>query len=186
MKKFNIDAYEEKLKKNPEYEGYTEKDGTEISEYYRLRPDATTDAFDRKQVETYTRIESRPDAYRTAYLFNREGNLISVAHYFSTALEIGIWQQFDSTGKLTGETDKDKEYPFALKDVIEFGKKHQVDFSKTGRVRRGYDSVYKANVWNLRWTVDEKVPEPYQQLFTLDGTTGKVLEEKKEGPPRRL
>ncbi|MBO9594831.1 MAG: hypothetical protein J7599_18145 [Niabella sp.] len=187
MKKFDIDEYEKKVRANPEYEGYTASDGTEITEYYRLPPEAPDlDAFDRSKVLAYTRIEKQPDGYRVAFQFNNKGNLIAVSYYYSSSLETGTWQQFDDAGRVVSETDKDKGYAFGLPDVIGFGKKHRVDFAKTGRVQRGYDPVYKTNVWELRWTVDERGTEPYQQVFVLDGATGKVLSEKKEGPPRRI
>ena len=187
MKKFNIDEYEEKLKKDPGYEGYTAPDGTEVTEYYRLPPEAPDlESFDRRKVLAYTRIEEHPDGYRTAYQFNKEGNLTAVSYYYSTSLETGKWQQFDDAGKLTGETDKDKGYAFTLSQVIGFGKRNGVDFAKTGRVQREYDRTYNANVWILRWVVDEAVKEPYQQIFILDGETGRVLKDYKEGPPQRL
>lgn len=187
MKKFDIDAYEKKIKDNPEYEGYMTPDGTEITEYYRLPPEAPDlDAFDREKVLAYTRIEKFPDGYRVAYQFNNKGNLTAVSYYYSTSLETGTWQQFNDTGAVISETDKDKGYAFTLPDVIEFGKRHQVDFARTGRIKRGYDPAYKTNVWELRWTVDVQAADPYQQVFVLEGATGKVLSEKKEGPPRRV
>lgn len=186
MESFDVDAYAKKLKENPDYEGYHTKEGVEVSEYYMPDQQAPSDTFNKQWVQSYTRIEERPDGYRTAYQFDRNGRQISVAYYFSTALEIGKWQKFDSTGKITEEVDKDASFPFSLEKVIAFGKAHKVDFAKTGRLRRGYDSTYKADVWNLRWVADAQGGEPYQQIYILDGGTGRILKEDREGPPQRI
>lgn len=186
-KTFDIDTYEKKLRKNPAYEGYRTPDGTEITEYCQLFPEAAApDSFNREQVQAYTRIEEFSNGYRVVWQFNNKGNLTALSCFYSTSLGTGKWQQFDDAGKLIGETDKDREYPFTLTQVIAFGKRQGVDFAKTGYLRRGYDSVYKAHVWALRWVVDEQVKEPHQQIYILDGATGRVLKAYREGPPQRI
>ncbi|WP_162902931.1 hypothetical protein [Taibaiella koreensis] len=183
MKHFDIARYEQQIKADPHYEGFAPDKDHYVWEHYRLDPDYLDEGYDKALVAGYVQAnEDRKEAIKEVFQFDREGRLQSTATYFSTSLEIGIWRRWNERGQLVTETDKDKSYPFALPQVLDFARQKGADLRTTGTVKRRYDSALKQYVWLLSWVVDYK-KETYQQSYLLDGISGKVLQQERGPAP---
>lgn len=122
LKKFDIKDYEQKKIADNSYEGYTRKDGVEITEISITNDQIEPEIFTRKNVEKYIQTEKGIDGFSDIFVFDKDGVLTEYSRYFQD-LETGIWKTYATDGKITSEDDKDKHYSFSIQQVINFSKK---------------------------------------------------------------
>jgi len=181
MKRFDIARYEQKIKADPEYEGYAPDKDHFIWEAYIPDPAYLDEGYNQALIAGYARTEEdRWEAIKETSEFDREGRLKATRTYFNDYLEVGIWRRWNVQGQMIEETDKDKPYPFTLRQVLDFAGQKGADLRTTGSVKRDYDTTLKQYVWRLTW-VAEHNGRSYEQYYLLDGVSGKILQQR-QGP----
>lgn len=93
-------------------------------------------------------------------------------------MPIGVYREYDPQGKVTKETDYDKNFKFSLDEVISLSKtKFKVDLNqKIARlnVSRGMDEDTKKNVYFLFLPVNDQS----YRLVKIDAENGKIISDK--------
>lgn len=178
IKKFDIDLFEKNVKANSSFEGYTNKENVEISQIMLIdNQNSSTNNIVKKYIQT----ELHNDRFEDVFVFDKTGNLREYSRYFSE-VETGIWKTYSIDGKILKEVNKDEHYPFSVKDVIDFSKKHKGNLSKNGSLKRAFDEKLQKHVYETEWIVEE--PEKsYTKAFILDGASGGIIKEYEKSVP---
>jgi len=94
------------------------------------------------------------------------------------AFNMGIWYEFDESGKLIKETDYDKPYKFTFDDIVKFCENEKILLQKGPILQNtGYHTVIRrdhnaeSSWWQIEWLKKPNVIE----IIKLDGNTGKIL-----------
>lgn len=183
MKHFDIARYEQRIKADPRYEGHALNNDEFLWESYTLNPEYLDEGYNKELVTGYTQVlEHKQENVKEVTEFDREGRQRETRQYFADYLETGVWRRYNIQGQVMQETDKDKPYPFSLRQVLDFARQKEADLRTTGQVKRGYDDTRKLYTWTLSWVVDKK-DTTYEENYILDGTTGKVLQQQKKPAP---
>ncbi len=118
--------------------------------------------------------------YRDIYTFDHNGNLISVKKFFGNNLEIGSWIYYKDEN-VDRRENKDIGYSFTLKDVLVYGKKNNIDFLKSGDIKKIQFGASNQKAWELTWNTGKLTGDGETYLFRkviLDGKSGKELASK--------
>jgi len=177
LPRFDINKYEANLKKNPDYEGYQKDQDTYVKQYHSIKEGYVEENYEKSIVENYVEQYISNNRFETFQTYDKDGLLQSVTHYFADNVEIGEWYYYKDE-KLVKTEDKDKNYPFSLDKVLEYGKKNNVDFTKSGKLSRFYSKAYGSYIYELQWNTGKKSADIEKSLFrkvVLDGSNGKEL-----------
>lgn len=180
MQKFDIEKYESNLRRNPLYEGYQKDEDTFVKQFYTIKNGYIEKMYTKSLVQNYIEQYIRKDRFEDYYIYDKDGALQTVTHFFGNDLEIGKWLFYEDH-KLIKTDDKDKNYPFNLDSVLSFGKRNKVDFTRSGKITRSKSSKYGFYVWDLTWNTGIKSPDGEKSIFKnviLDGASGKILFEE--------
>lgn len=178
---FDVDAYEELVKRQKGRSTLTLEDGT-IIQMSRPYFKDMSEGVERTS-QGFIRISPlKPYFIEIVKIFSSTGKLTRQG-YFLADNHIGLAQEFNERGKLIKEIDYEKRdwSKYHYNDVLKFLDKEKVIDLKTGR-GRGTFSFYldrENEKWNIEVT---EAPENgyVATLYTLDANTLKVLEVKKE------
>lgn len=181
LKEFDIDDFEKKIRSDEDYYGYIGKGGVEIQQLAIMDEQHLSQKFDRKFVLQYVQKEIETDGFSNKYYFNVNGRLEEFKQYFFD-VETGIWKTYSKDGEILTTVDKDKHYPFSIRQVIEFSKKNKGDLSKAGSLKRLRDNKSDKFIYEIEWVIDEPA-KSYTKAFILDGTTGVVIKEFEKSVP---
>lgn len=179
-KKFDINKYEENLKKNEFYEGYRRDAHTYVKQYHFIKQGYVEETYNRNLVENYVEEVITDDRYRDIYTFDHDGNLISVKKYFGNGVEIGSWIYYEGD-RIDRQENKDVGFSFTLQDVLVYGKKNNVDFLRSGDIKKIQFGPSNSNAWELTWNTGKISADGETYLFRkviLDGKSGKELVSK--------
>lgn len=177
LPRFDIDKYEANLKKNPDYDGYQKDPDTYVKQYHSIKEGYIEEKFEKSIVENYVEQLISNNRFETFQIYDKGGFLLSVTHYFADNIEIGQWLYYKDE-KLVKTEDKDKNFQFSLDKVLEYGKKNNVDFTKSGKLSRFYSKTYGTYIYELQWNTGKKSADIERSLFrkvVLDGSNGKEL-----------
>jgi hypothetical protein len=181
MQKFDINKYEENLKKDNGYEGYNKSNTVYVKQYHSIKEGYVEESYTKNLVENYIEENQYSNGFKDVMLYDKAGILTSLKKYFRDNVEIGIWQTYDASGSLIEEINKDEHYTFSIDDVLLFGKKNNVDFAKTGKVWREYSNEYKKYIWLLDWNTGKAgkaIDESIFRTVILDATNGISISDK--------
>lgn len=166
----------------------------------KIREKDTNYMFGQKN-NYYVSIQYNEDSYYAIKkIFNGNGIIQEKGAFFNGGdyLKLGIWYQYDDTGKLLKEIDYDEGYKFSFQDVLNFCQLKKIKIVK-GDVRKlpggFYTQILKdenngKKVWIIKYQDGIKITENvvtdgnkvvYKSVFEeiiLDGQTGKVISEK--------
>lgn len=120
--------------------------------------------------------------YQVSKTYYKNGNIKAKGIGFNgVGFPIGVWYEFDESGKLIKEINYDKFYDFTFEDIVRFCEKENIPLQKgpvlqsTGfhtNIRRGNSAIFDGTSWwKIEWLKKPNVIE----IITLDGKTGKVL-----------
>jgi hypothetical protein len=181
MQKFDINKYEENLKKDNGYEGYSKSNTVYVKQYHGIKEGFVEESYTKSLVENYTEEYQNSNGFKDVMTYDKAGILTSLKKYFRDNVEVGIWQTYDASGRLKEEINKDEHYTFSINDVLLFGKKNNVDFAKTGKVWREYNNEYKKYIWLLDWNTGKAgkaIDESIFRMVILDATNGNTISDK--------
>lgn len=174
---FDVEKYEANLKRNPLYEGYQKDKNTYVRQSHGIKDGYIEETYTKSLVTNYVEQYIGDDRFETFYIYDNNGNLRSISHYFADNLEIGKLNYYKND-ILVKTQDKDENYPFSLEKVLKYGKDNHVDFTKTGMLSRSYSKTYGTYIWDLNWNTGKKSDNGEKFIFKkeiLDGNSGKVL-----------
>jgi len=177
LPRFDIAKYEANLKKNPDYEGYQKDEATYVKQYHTIKEGFIEEKYDKSIVENYVEQLISNNRFETFQTYDKDGFLLSVTHYFADNMEIGKWSYYKDE-KLVKTEDKDKNFQFSLDEVLKYGKKNNIDFTKSGKLSRFYSKTYGSYIYELQWNTGKKSADMEKSLFRkvlLDGRDGKEL-----------
>jgi hypothetical protein len=181
MQKFDINKYEENIKKDNGYEGYNKSNTVYVKQYHSIKEGYIEEGYAKNLVENYIEEYRYTNGFKDIKIYDKEGILIKVEKYFGDNLEIGNWQNYDVSGRLTGEIKKDEHYKFSIDDILLFGKKNNVEFAKTGKILREYNEGYKKYIWLLDWNTGKTgkaIDESIFRTVILDAADGSTISDK--------
>jgi len=178
---FDVDAYDEIVKRQKGRSTITLEDGTVIQmdrPYFKDMSEGveiTSEGFMRISTVKPYFIQIYKDFYPQGQL-KAQGFLLDIH-------SIGIWQEFNEAGKLIEEIDYEKKdwSKYHYSDVLKFLDKERVIDLKTGR-GRGTFSFY-LNREKEQWHIEviEAPDNGYvATIYTIDANTLEVLEVEKE------
>lgn len=179
-KRFDIQSYESKIKKDPFYEGYQKDSKTFVKQYHILKNGYVEENYTKEIVQNYVEEIITEDRFRTVYTFDNKGILYSIKKYFGNNLEIGEWIYFQDEKK-TNVEDKDSGYQFLIHDVINYAKSKNLNLLKTGDIERIRYHEQNFPAWKIKWNTGTLSADGESYLFKeiiLDGKTGRELESK--------
>jgi len=178
---FDIDAYEEIVKRQKGRKTLILEDGTTIRMSRPYYKDMTV-GVERTSQGSIRISPSKPyfiQIYKEFYprgTLKQQGFLLGIH-------SIGIWQEFNETGRLIKEIDYEKKNwsKYHYRDVLKFLDEKKIINLKTGE-GRGTFSFYldeKRGGWNIEIT--ESMKNGFvASLYTLDANTMEVLYLRKE------
>lgn len=113
------------------------------------------------------------------FIYNKINNqMISSGTYFYNS-PIDIYRKYNEKGEVIQETDKNKDFPFSVYDLIEKIKitnKINLNDGKTDRsVNRGIDGETGRPTYTIQFDIN--TVEGHLNYITVDGKTGEILSE---------
>jgi len=180
--KFDVDAYDEMIKRQEGNHIRLLEDGTEIV-YGRPYFKEVIGSGERTSRGGQKITPSKPYFIEISKIFSPKGNLIRQG-FFISGRKVGIAQIFNEAGKLIEEIDYEKKdwSKYHYSDVLKFLDKERVIDLKTGRGRDTFS--FYLNREKEQWHIEViEAPENgyVATIYTLDANTLEVLEVKKEG-----
>jgi len=178
---FDIDAYEELIKRQKGRSILTLEDGTIIQMSRPYYKDMSV-GVERTEIGFMRISPSKPYFIEIYKEFYPKGQLKRQGIFLSKKA-IGIWQEFDENGKLMKEIDYEKKdwSKYHYQDVLKFLDEKKVINLKTGEGRGAF--MFYLDDESKKWHIEitEALNNGFvATLYTLDANTLKVLEVEKE------
>ncbi len=180
VRNFDIEKYEDNLKKSSEYDGYSINQDTYVKQYHIVKEGYIEETYQKNLVANYVEEIILNNKFRDVHSFDNNGKIISTKHYFGNSLEIGKWVFYEKENQVNIE-DKDENFQFSLDQVIKYGKQNEVDFLKTGEIIKSNSKIHNCHVWELTWNTGKMENDGESYLFKkviLNANSGKQLETK--------
>jgi antitoxin component YwqK of YwqJK toxin-antitoxin module len=179
--KFDVEAYEEIVKRQKGRRTLTLEDGTIIQMSRPYSKDMTFGV--ERTSQGFIRISpSRPYFIEIVKIFSPKGSLTRQG-FFISGNKIGIAQEFNERGKLIKEIDYEKKdwSKYHYRDVLKFLDEKKIINLKTGEGRGTFDFYLDRE--NEKWHIE--ISESFSNgfvatMYILDANTLKVLDMKKE------
>lgn len=140
-----------------------------------------------KSKESRAYKETPADSYYTATkIYYANGNIREKGITFNANdVQLGIWYEFDNSGKIIKEIDYEKSFKFKFEDVLEFCRKEKIPVDKGPVLQStGYHTTINkienpqtaGAFWEIRWL---KKPD-LEEIIKLDGKTGEIISRKEQ------
>jgi hypothetical protein len=180
---FDVDTYEEIVKRQKGRSTLTLEDGTTIQmnrPYYKdmsFGVERTSQGFIR--ISPY-----KPYFIEIVKIFSSKGRLIRQG-FFISGNKIGIAQEFDERGKLIKEIDYEKKNwsKYHYRDVLKFLDEKEIINLKTGEGRGTFDFYLDENNGTTKWIIKEIESWDNRYIrskYTVNANTMEVLKLEKE------
>ncbi len=166
MEKFDIKAFNKNMKYDdagePTYNNsYTLSDGKIIDEF--ILDDG------------YGRFIISSNSLFKAYMEYDENGIIKLkGQYFKNGdFRLGIWHEYDQTGKTINTIDYDKPFVYTFEDIANYCEKNNIPFSDIV-LRNFNDEKTKECYWEIQYdgTYENKTG---QITIRIDGKTGEII-----------
>ncbi|MDX6183222.1 hypothetical protein SGQ44_17820 [Flavobacterium sp. Fl-77] len=123
----------------------------------------------------YSETKIKNSLFTIAKVFHTNSHIKSKGPMFKDDCEIGIWYDFDESGKLIKELDLDKPFKIAIEDIIEYLKNNEAElFSSFTSINRSYEQETKKAKWSLIYRGKYK-DNLGMYMIEIDDSTAEII-----------
>lgn len=108
--------------------------------------------------------------------FNSKGVIIKKGVTFKNyGGALGMWYEFDDSGKLVKENDTDKDYRITFDDIVLYCKENNINLNdQNTNLNRGINDETKKVAWGIEYRGEYNGKFGASIIIELDGTNGEI------------
>ena len=108
--------------------------------------------------------------------FNSKGVIVKKGITFKNAgCHLGVWYEFDDSGKLIKETDTDKNYKITFSDIAKYCTENNISLNDENTIiNRGINNDTKENSWEIEYRGSYNNKFGSNIIIEIDSNTGEV------------
>ena len=147
-----------------------------LGKTYELTKNITIEEGAGEKGSWFVKNELNNNSLYTIYKeFYQSGKIKSKGPKFKEDCKIGIWYDFDESGKLIREIDLDVPFKITIKDIMEYLRDNEADlFSSFTSINRSYDEVTKKGKWSLIYRGKYK-EKSGMFIIEIDDSTSEII-----------